>query len=42
MRKKYFVSVAFSLWLCCGLAVAQDTNQSVFLKESLRVKESIR
>ena len=42
MRKNYFASVAFLLWLCCGLAAAQDTNQSVFLKESLRVKESIR
>lgn len=33
----------FSLGLCCSLtAAAEDTNQSVFLKESMRVKESIR
>jgi polysaccharide export outer membrane protein len=42
MRSNYFASLVFSLGLCCSLTAAEDTNQSVFLKETLRVKESIR
>src|SRR6266704_86454 len=42
MRMGLFASVVFSLALCCSVAAAEDTNQSVFLKESLRVKETIR
>lgn len=42
MRIGFFASVVFSLSLCCGVTVAEDTNQSVFLRESFRVKESIR
>jgi polysaccharide biosynthesis/export protein len=41
MRSSFFASLMFSLGLCCNLA-AEDTNQSVFSQENMRVKESIR
>lgn len=42
MRSIFVLGVAISLGLCRDSKAAQDTNQSVFLQESLRVKESIR
>ena len=42
MRTSFIASLAVSLALCCGSRAADQTNQSVFLQESLRVKESIR
>src|SRR6266576_2694416 len=42
MRSGFIASFAFSLALCCSSPAAEYTNQSVFLQESLRVKESIR
>jgi len=41
MRSGFIASLTVSLALC-GSSLAADTNQSVFLQESLRVKESIR
>jgi polysaccharide biosynthesis/export protein len=41
MRIGFIASLTFSLALCGSLR-AESTNQSVFLQESLRVKESIR
>src|SRR6266850_6151300 len=41
MRSGFIASLTVSLALC-GSSQAADTNQSVFLQESLRVKESIR
>lgn len=42
MRCDLIASFAFPLALCCSSPAAEYTNQSVFLQESLRVKESIR
>lgn len=42
MRSGFFAGLAFSLGLCCSLTAGQDTNQSVFSQESMRVQESIR
>ncbi len=42
MRTGFLASVVFSLSLCCSMTAAENTNQSVFLRESFRVKESIR
>jgi protein involved in polysaccharide export with SLBB domain len=42
MRNGFIASLAFSLALCGSSRAADSTNQSVFLQESLRVKESIR
>jgi polysaccharide biosynthesis/export protein len=42
MRSVFIVGLVISVGLCRSWAAAQDTNQSVFLQESLRVKESIR
>jgi len=42
MRSSHFVTMMFLLGLCCSLAAAQNTNQSVFSQENVRVKESIR
>jgi polysaccharide biosynthesis/export protein len=42
MRSGFVATLAFSLGLCCSSRAADYTNQSVFLQESLRVKESIR
>lgn len=42
MRSAIVLGLVMSVALCRSWASAQDTNQSVFLQESLRVKESIR
>jgi polysaccharide biosynthesis/export protein len=42
MRGDFIAGLAFSFGLCCSLVAGQDTNQSVFLQESMRVQESIR
>jgi polysaccharide export outer membrane protein len=42
MRSGFIASLAFALGLCCSSRAAQDTNQSVFLQEVARMKESIR
>src|SRR5690349_6622413 len=42
MRNGFIASLTVSLALCGSSRAAEYTNQSVFLQESLRVKESIR
>jgi protein involved in polysaccharide export with SLBB domain len=42
MRTGFIASFVFALGLCCSSRAAQDTNQSVFLQEIARMKESIR
>src|SRR5215467_3532908 len=42
MRNGFIATLAFSFALCGASQAADHTNQSVFLQESMRVKESIR
>jgi protein involved in polysaccharide export with SLBB domain len=42
MRNGFIASLTVSLALCGSSRAAEYTNQSVFLQESMRVKESIR
>jgi polysaccharide biosynthesis/export protein len=42
MRREFIPGVVLLLGLGCSLSGATDTNQSVFLQESMRVKDSVR